>query len=308
MEASTISPTDRSNTGFVDVFEYGTHGRPAWADIDWRPNLKQIELEGRRLNFLQLGDPGSPTVILIHGLSGAWQNWLENVQALASEFHVIAPDLPGFGESELPLEPVSIHGYARTIIALMDALGIEKASLVGNSMGGQTAAQVALDEPHRVEKLILVSPVGYSTSTAPSAITRGAAPLALIMSRVGARSESIAKRPGLRKAFLMSVAAHPEKLRPEIVYELIGGTGKVGFVAAVQAIFAHDLREQLGGITAPTLIIWGQKDRLITSRDAHRFADKIAGSIKLIVRDTGHLTMVERPDWFNETARDFILS
>ncbi|MGB3953074.1 MAG: alpha/beta fold hydrolase, partial [Solirubrobacterales bacterium] len=144
MKTATLKPAGPGDSGLVEVLEYGLHGRPAWADLDWRPNLRHVEIEGRRVNFVELGDHAAPAVILIHGLSGCWQNWLENIQALAADFHVIAPDLPGFGESELPIEPVSIHGYGRTIVALMDALGVDRANLIGNSMGGQTAAQAAL--------------------------------------------------------------------------------------------------------------------------------------------------------------------
>ncbi|MGB3951721.1 MAG: alpha/beta fold hydrolase, partial [Solirubrobacterales bacterium] len=143
---------------------------------------------------------------------------------------------------------------------------------------------------------------------APAFLPRGAGGLALLLPRLAARRETIVKRPGLRKLFLSVVAAHPDKLRSEIAFELIGGAGKLGFVAATQAIFAHDFRENLGGIACPTLIVWGEKDRLVGARDADRFAGKIPGSTKMILADTGHLAMVERPAWFNATVRDYLLA
>ena len=291
----------------IDVGRYGASGRSTWLDIDWRRYLHKVDLDGRQVNYVRYGSPDSPTVVLIHGLAGCWQNWIENVEPLGRDFDVIALDLPGFGESELPAGDVSIAGYARTVVGLLDALGLERAKLIGNSMGGQIAVQTAIDFPERTGSMILVSPAGYSTCSTPPILQRGAYALGEILPRVLAHRPALISRPRLRKIALAGVVAHPEKLSAEAAFELMGGDGKIGFAAAAKAILAHDFRERLVDVKCPTLIIWGQDDRLITSRDAERFASRIVGSRKIVLRDTGHVAMMERPDWFNAIAKEFFL-
>ncbi|MBK5230322.1 MAG: alpha/beta fold hydrolase [Thermoleophilia bacterium] len=308
MESATDQTTDRRDDALIDVTEYGTAGRAAWLDIDWRQHLHQHRIGGRAVNFAQYGDPAAPPLVLIHGLAGCWQNWLENIPALAADFNVIAVDLPGFGESESPPEEISLPGYAQTVIGLLDLLGIERAAIIGNSMGGQTAAQTAIDFPDRTGRLILVSPAGYSTCDAPPILAHGIVTAGMILARVAPRRKLLVTRPRLRQIALGGVVAHPDQLSPEMSYEMIGADEKVGFVVAAQAILAHDCRERLADIESPTLIVWGRNDRLVTSRDAERFERRIPGSRKLVLRDTGHCAMVERPEWFNRTAREFLLA
>ena len=101
-------------------------------------------------------------MVFVHGLGGTWQNWLLNIPAFMGSHRVIAPDLPGFGESPMPREEISIKGYARILDGLLDALGVDSAVVVGNSMGGFVAAELALSFPTRVERLVLVSAAGLS--------------------------------------------------------------------------------------------------------------------------------------------------
>src|SRR6266480_6057954 len=141
-----------------DLDGYGVAGRSEWLDIDWQEHLRSHVLNGSRVNYVEMGE--GPPVVLVHGLSGCWQNWLENIPQLARRHRVLALDLAGFGESELPHEEISIPGYGRFIDAFLGELGIERASLVGNSMGGFIAAETAIAHPSRVERLVLVSAAG----------------------------------------------------------------------------------------------------------------------------------------------------
>jgi pimeloyl-ACP methyl ester carboxylesterase len=264
-------------------------------------------VNGSNVNYVEYGDASAPAVVLIHGLAGCWQNWLENILQLGEDFHVIALDLPGFGASEMPREPISISGYARCVVGLLDVLGIESASLIGNSMGGQTSLQISIDHPERVNRVIVVSPAGYSTSDIPELLHRGAELFSPILPKVAGRNKFVARRPRLRKIAFFGVLAHGDKISPEMAYEMMGFSRRPGFKDALLALLVHDFRGQLHTITAPTLIIWGRDDGLIGSGDAHRFASKIPGSLKLIANDTAHVAMIERPAWFNATARDFLL-
>src|SRR2546423_8062139 len=124
--------------------DYGAHDVPDWRSIDWREYLSDIELGGRRLRFVDAGEGEGPPVVLVHGLSGNWQNWLENIPRLAQERRVIAPDLPGFGESDRPAGKISMSGYGRTVDELCERLRPREVAPVRNPMGGVVAAGAPL--------------------------------------------------------------------------------------------------------------------------------------------------------------------
>ncbi|HEU0317931.1 MAG TPA: alpha/beta fold hydrolase, partial [Solirubrobacteraceae bacterium] len=113
---------------------YGAIGRSAWFDVDWESHRRWVEIDGRWVNLVDIGE--GPVLIFIHGLAGCWQNWLENIPFFARDHRVIAVDLPGFGESEMPAEPITISNYARMVDAVCDVLDVDSAVIIGNSMGG----------------------------------------------------------------------------------------------------------------------------------------------------------------------------
>src|SRR3982751_63102 len=135
----------------TDPGAYGPQGRSAWLDVDWRRHQRYAQIAGRQVNVVTLGG-GERAVVFIHGLSGSWQNWLENLPSFAARgYRAVGFDLPGFGRAEMPAERISIPGYGRTVDALMERLGIAAAAVVGNSMGGFVGAEVAIQFPARVE-------------------------------------------------------------------------------------------------------------------------------------------------------------
>src|SRR5687767_9944251 len=120
--------------------DYGAQGRrPAWLDIDWAAHVHEAEIDGGRVTYADLGS--GPPIVWVHGLGASWQCWLENLPDFARDHRVIAMDLPGFGRSEMPQDEISIEGYARFVCRLLDHLGIEAATVVGNSMGGFIGAE-----------------------------------------------------------------------------------------------------------------------------------------------------------------------
>ncbi|HSO99397.1 MAG TPA: alpha/beta fold hydrolase, partial [Solirubrobacteraceae bacterium] len=102
--------------------EYGRPAEPSWRDIDWAAHTRLIEVAGRRVNVITLGAGEGPPVLFIHGLAGCWQNWLENLPAVAEHRRVVALDLPGFGESEMPAGDISITNYAACVEELCQRL------------------------------------------------------------------------------------------------------------------------------------------------------------------------------------------
>jgi pimeloyl-ACP methyl ester carboxylesterase len=289
---------------------YGPQGRSEWLDIDWREHQHWASLTGATVNYVELGE-GDP-LVFIHGLSGCWQNWLENIPHFARTRRVIAVDLPGFGASPMPAEKISIKGYAAVVDELLDSLGIERAAVVGNSMGGFIGAELAIEFATRVERLVLVSAAGLTTAEmhnekALAILRRAGNVLAYSTAWLGTRSDRLSRRPGLRKALMLMVAAHPDRLPAALSAEQLRGSGKPGFLDALEALGTYPLADRLARIEAPTLVVWGDKDRLVPLRDADRFVEAIGDNAnKVVYSDTGHVAMLERPERFNADVEKFL--
>jgi pimeloyl-ACP methyl ester carboxylesterase len=284
---------------------YGAQGRSAWLDIDWPAHQRWIEIDGTPANVVALG--AGPPLLLVHGLSGCWQNWLENIPHFARTHRVVAVDLPGFGASPMPHEPISIAGYARFLEGVCDALSIDAAAVVGNSMGGHIASELAIRSPQRVERLMLVAAAGISAELVQrNAVLTGGRVLAAIMTRTVARHASLAKRPSTRRVALSFVVRHPERLSAPLAHELMEGAGKPGFVPALEAVLTHRISERLPQIACPTLVVWGEDDHVIPVRDATRFGELIPNVRVEVWPDTGHVAMLERPERFNALLERFL--
>ena len=288
---------------------YGPVGRSEWMDVDWQKHLRWIRVQDRWMNLVDMGE--GPVVLFVHGLSGCWQNWLENIPHFAKEHRVIAVDLPGFGEAEMPTRKITISNYADTLDCLLVALGIDTVRFVGNSMGGFIGAELAIRHPARVERLVLVAAAGlsveYIRTQRQEGLRHRAENVAFFnLGHIAARSTIVAKRRRLRSALLLLVAAHPDRLPPALAYELVKGSGKPGFSDALDALCSYPIRKQLPQIECPTFIVWGDKDRLVPLKDAAVFEELIDDSRKVIYEDTGHLTMLERPARFNADVHAFL--
>ena len=306
MAAATETPQPTSSP--IDA--YGPQGRSEWLDIDWSEHLNWAQVQGSAVNYVDIGE--GPPLVFIHGLAGSWQNWLENIPHFARSRRVIAPDLPGFGHSPMPHEKISIKGYAAVIDELLDQLGLEGADVVGNSMGGFIGAELAIEFPTRVKSLVLVSAAGLTSQemhrdSGIAVMRRVENVLAFGSGWFAARSDTVARRPGLRKALMLMVAAHPAKLSAPLTAEQVRGSGKPGFIDALEALGTYPLEDRLERIECPTLVIWGDKDRLVPVRDADRFVETIgANARKIVYEDTGHVAMLERPARFNADVEAFL--
>ena len=304
-------PTPFPEAALPEPGAYGPVGRSAWMDIDWREHRRFVDVAGRRVNVVEVGD-GEPAMLFIHGLAGSWQNWLENLPHFAAGGHrVVAFDLPGFGASDMPAEKISIPGYGRLVDALLDRMGIGPAVVVGNSMGGFIGAEVAIQYPARVERLVLVSAAGLTVEYQRNERALGALRfaqrwLALWGGWVGARSDALAQRPRSRRMVMALIAHRPDLLPGPLVAEQVRGAGNPGFVDALDALTDYPIRARLGRIACPTLIVWGAEDRIIPVRDAAEFGRLIPGARTVVWADTGHVAMLERPAAFNALVDRFI--
>lgn len=288
--------------------DYGATATPNWREIDWLSELKRVDVNGTPVNYVDLGSGDREPVVLVHGLGGQWQNWLENIPRIAQERRVLALDLPGFGLTPEPEDDISISGYGRCVDAFCDALGLGEVAIVGNSMGGFVSAEVAIQFPERVTRLVLVSAAGITSAEAPRRPVLTFARVATALAtNTAARHRALAARPLTRHGSLALVARHPRLLKADLAYEgFFKGAGKPGFDDALRASMEYDFRERLPDVEVPTLIVWGEKDSILPVRDANQFERLISDSRKVVMRDTGHIPMAERPQAFNDVLMDFL--
>jgi pimeloyl-ACP methyl ester carboxylesterase len=308
---TAIALADRDgHVSAAEASPYGPAGRSRWLDVDWRAHQRWVLVDGQPVNTIELGE--GPPLVFVHGLSGSWPNWLEQLPVLADEHRVVALDLPGFGHSPMPAGEISIAGYARVLDGLLGRLAIDAAAVVGNSMGGFIGAELAITFPQRVERLVLVSAAGLSTHNDPRtvrampALRRLERVLAMSAAWLASKSDSVERRPRLRDATMNVVVRHPSRLPAALAAEQLRGAGKPGFMQALEAVVGYDVRDRLPQIACPTLIVWGDGDRLIPVRDADVFEELIPNSRKVVFEDTGHMAMLERPAAFNELLKAFL--
>jgi pimeloyl-ACP methyl ester carboxylesterase len=287
---------------------YGETAEPDWRSIDWLDHLRQVDVDGTPVNYVDIGEGELEPIVFVHGLGGQWQNWLQNIPRAALERRVIAMDLPGFGCTPMPRERITIPGYGRWVDALCEHLSLGRVDMVGNSMGGYVAAEAAIQFPERIDQLILVSAAGITSADIARRPILTAGRIATAAVTYGtARHRQIAARPKSRHMALALVARYPSVLKPDFAYEgFFKGAGKPGFDDALRGCLEYDFRDRLPEIRQPTLIVWGEKDSIIPVKDAGEFERLIPDSRKVVMKETGHIPMAERPATFNDLMMEFL--
>ncbi|HZG49114.1 MAG TPA: alpha/beta fold hydrolase [Thermoleophilaceae bacterium] len=303
----TSAPTSFRSARSADQ-EYGSSAEPSWRAVDWLSHRRQLEVDGTAVNYVDVGAGELEPIVLVHGLGGQWQNWLENIPRAASERRVIALDLPGHGLTPMPRERITISGYGRCVDALCERLELGRVDIVGNSMGGYVAAEVAIQFPERIDQLVLASAAGItSADIARAPILTVGRVMSAMATHGAARRRQIASRPKSRHLALALVARHPSRLKADFAYEgFFKGAGKPGFQEALRACLSYDFRDRLPEIRHPTLIVWGENDSILPVKDAQEFERLIPDSRKVVMKETGHVPMAERPRTFNDLMLEFL--
>jgi pimeloyl-ACP methyl ester carboxylesterase len=283
---------------------------PEWQRVDWRRHLRRVALPGADVGYVEIGE-GEP-LLFVHGISGSWQSWLENLSWFARRHRVIAPDLPGFGSSPMPSWPIEMPAYGRLVHDLSEKLGLgPDTTIVGNSLGGFVAAEAVTTAPDRFRRLVLVSAAGIINTWAPEqrAVVTGYAwkTLSPVFAR---RSREVVARPRLRQAVFGRTMRFPDRLSSALLYEQIssGLTHCPGFGDALRAAIGHDLRDRLGSIELPTMLVWGFDDRIIPVQAALSYRRRIPRARLEIFERTGHVPQLERPARFNALLEEFLAS
>ncbi len=277
-----------------------------WKQVDWPTQRRSVELPGTTVNYVEVGE-GEP-LLFIHGLSGCWQNWLENLPHFGVGRRAIALDLPGFGSSPMPSWEIEMPAYGRLIHDFCEELGLEHTTLIGNSMGGFIAVEAAAAFPQSFERLVLVSAAGILNTWNPEErATATAYAWKKLGPLVADRGRGIVARPRSRQIALAPFFRYPNRLDAALMLEqVVGGIRCPGFGPALNAVIRRDIREFLTRIQQPTLIVWGLSDRVIPVNAAISYHRRLRHSRLEIFERTGHLPQLERPLRFNLVLDEFL--
>jgi pimeloyl-ACP methyl ester carboxylesterase len=255
---------------------------------------------GTRVNYAEIG--AGPPIVFVHGLAGCWQHWLECLPHFAERGHrAIALDLPGFGYSPAPPWEAPIPSYGRLVDGFCRAVNAHACTLVGNSMGGLICAEVAVNQPDWIQRLVLVSAAGISSARMRREPAELAVRLAIASATLAerVRGQSLTRRR-LRQLAFGNVFDSPQLLRRELLWEFTHHAVEApGTLPAMRAIAGYDFLERLERIVIPTLVVWGRNDRVVPAADAAGYAERVRDSQVLVYDRTGHVPMAERPTRFN---------
>lgn len=266
-----------------------------------------IEVAGMQLHLRDEGLREDPLpLVLLHGTSASLHTWDGWATALSPHKRVIRFDLPGFGlTGPAPDNRYGIADYVRVVMAVLDRLEIRRCMLAGNSLGGYVAWATALENPDRVERLVLIDAAGY-------AFESESVPLAFRLARLPGLSwmvEHITPRRVVDGS-VRNVYGDPERVTDELVdryFELALRPGnRPALVQRFQQMEAGVLAARIPELRLPTLILWGGKDRLIPPEIARRFSRDIAGSQLVMFEELGHVPQEEDPPRTANAAWSFL--
>ncbi len=269
-----------------------------------------VTVDGLRTRYWTAGNSGS-AVVLLHGIGSSVEDWAPTIPALSASHKVYALDLAGCGLSDKPADfSYSPEAMRNHVLGFMDALGIESADIIGWSMGGRIAFDIASREPDRVRRLVLTAPAGigqktifnFRVATLPflgKILTRPSKfGIRMLMNLAVADSSviseediqlrlSMGKMPGAQTAFL-------KQLRT-----FVGGSG---FLDAPR----KELLSRAGNIAAPTLAIWGNQDKFVPPAHAEILADNLGTFRAEFIDNCGHFPQVEHPQSYNALVAEFL--
>jgi pimeloyl-ACP methyl ester carboxylesterase len=259
------------------------------------------EVGGVRLHYQEAGEPGAPAIMLIHGFCASTLVWADVLLPIAEMgFRVVALDLVGFGFSAKPKEwDYTIEAQARSVIGLLDQLGIERAALVGSSYGGAVAAACALDYAERVSRLVLVCAVSNDEVKGQILLRLASAPLMgdmlspLVLDSPRLMRWRMRKVYSARNRHLIEDGRMRPQHRP-----LRAAATQRAVLMTLRRWHASRIEREAQRIEQPTLLIWGEDDRDVPLRNGERLHALLPHSRLVVFRDCGHMPQEERAEEF----------
>jgi pimeloyl-ACP methyl ester carboxylesterase len=284
---------------------------PSWFDALQRIPLHSVTVRGVRIAYLDSGT--GPPVILVHGFGGSMWQWEYQQEALADRFRVITVDLPGSGYSDKPDMAYTPDEIIDLFAGFMDAVGLPRASLVGNSLGAGVAESMAIVHPDRVDRLVLIG--GFPDRVRERLTSR------FVRSALDTRLPAwliafgnLFTGRGLTRLVLEEAVHDRSRLTPAVIERSYRNRQQPGIIAPVLAtarnlpLWEQGLAKRLSDIRQPTLILWGEYDKLFPVSVGRDLQARIAGSRFELIPQTGHLAQWERPDLVNPLLRAFLAS
>ena len=274
-----------------------------------------IEVNGLEVHYKTAGS-GTPVFILLHGFGASTFSWREVIQPLSEVGTVIAYDRPAFGLTERPVSgdwegesPYSLDSQVELLVGLMDALGIEKAILIGNSAGGTVAFAAALEYPQRVQALAAVDAAIYSGGP-DSALLKFFLRTPQVNHLGPLISRSLAGERG--DEFIKSAWHDPELITEEILAGYRKPLQAENWDSALWELTLasekNDIAEQLSSLAIPVLVMTGDDDRIVPTADSIRLSEEIPGSTLAVFDSCGHLPQEECPQQFLAAMSEFVNS
>lgn len=256
-----------------------------------------VENQGARIYWDEQGH-GAP-VLLIMGLGYPSYMWYRTRPALAARYHTIALDNRGVGRSDVPSGPYPIALMASDAAAVLDAAGIESAHLVGVSMGGMIAQEFALQYPKRVLSLIL----GCTAAGGPTAVRAEPEAAQMLMTRDKMTAEQAAEAP---VPFIYDSATPRDRIDEDIAIRRPWFPRPEAYRAQLQGILAWEAYSRLPGITAPTLVIHGESDRLVSPGNGRLIAERIPSAKLVMIPHASHLFLTDQTEVSHRAILQFL--
>ena len=269
----------------------------AGAQQEVKPVAKEVTVFGYKLHYLEAGR-GAP-VILLHGTGGEGARWTPQLQGLSSDFRVIALDQIGFGQSDKPMTNYHSGVFAGFLAGFMKAIGVQKASLIGQSMGAAVALSLAVEKPEMVERLVLVNGGGFRSgprTTPPDWHARQIA-------NAGTLAES---REYMEKLYYDHSFVTDKLVEQNLMQRLRSAYTIESMQNAADRGLGGVSEDEVRAIKAPTLLVWGANDKLSPPANADKLNAVIKGSRKVLIDKAGHYPFLEHPDKFNQVVREFL--
>ncbi|QLH06986.1 alpha/beta fold hydrolase [Nitrosopumilus ureiphilus] len=257
---------------------------------------KFLQIDENKIRYLESGN-SKKTLVLVHGLGASAERWNPVIPIFAENYHVLVPDLIGFGYSDKPLVDYTPDFFSDFLKKFFTATKTERASVVGSSLGGQVSAEFTISHPQDVEKLILTSPAGVMEHSTPAL-----------------------------DAYIMA-ALYPNELNAKKAFELMEGSGeevpeeivsgfvermklpnaKLAFMSTILGLKNSKLvSSKLESIITPTLVIWGVDDPVIPIENSEIFISKIQGCQLFKMEHCGHTPYVQDPHTFSSKVLEFL--